>query len=209
MMEPWAILVFGIVLGALAFFEPCAIASNVLFTQYVQRISRRERFGQLGRMVLARIGLLVALGFAVSALARAGGIALPALFLPIAYGLFGLVYVVSRFVYIPVPHIRFHGIVPGAERRLAEGTKLGLTLPACTIPLAGALLIALAGAARPILGAAAMLFFAVFFSVPAFIYSFRPATPRTLRFLDRSARMTPYLTGLLFALVAAGKALAG
>lgn len=207
-MEPWAILVLGVVLGALAFFEPCAIASNVLFTQYVQRISRRQRLGQLGRMVLARIGLLAALGLAVSAFARAGGIALPEMFLPIAYGLFGVVYVVSRFVYIPVPHVRFYGIVPGAEGRLSEGTKLGFTLPACTIPLAGALLMALAGTASPILGAITMSLFAVFFSVPAFIYSFRPATPRTLRFLDRSARATPYLTGALFAAVAAGKALA-
>ena len=136
-MEPWAILVFAVVLGALAFFEPCAIASNVLFTQYVQRISRRERFGQLGRMALARIGLLVALGLAVSGLAGAGGIALPDIFLEVAYGSFGAVYVVSRFVYIPVPHIRFYGIVPGAERRLAEGTKLGFALPACTLPPGG------------------------------------------------------------------------
>ncbi len=209
MMEHWSILVFAVALGALAFFEPCAIASNVLFTQYLQRVSRRERIGQLGRMALARAGLLAGLGLAVSALARAGGIALPDLFLPVAYGLFGVVYVASRFVYIPVPHIRFHWIVPGAERRLAEGTKLGLTLPACTIPLAGALLMALAGAAHPPLGAAAMLLFALFFSIPAFIYSFRQATPRSLRFLDRSARVTPYLTGALFAFVAAGKALAG
>lgn len=207
-MEHSSILLFAVVLGALAFFEPCAIASNVLFTQYVQRISPQDRISQLGRMALARAGLLVSLGLAVSVFARAMGIALPDLFLPIAYGLFGIVYVVSRVVYIPVPHIRFHGIVPGSERRLGEGTKLGLTLPACTIPLAGALLMALAGAANPSLGAAAMFLFAVFFSLPVFVYSFRPATPRTLRFLDRSARMTPYLTGLLFAFVAAGKALA-
>ena len=194
MMESWAILLLGVVLGALAFFEPCAIASNVLFTQYVQRISRRQRFGQLGRMVLARIGLLAALGLAVSAFARARG--LPCRRCSSRSRTASSASSSSQPLRL---HPRAaHQVLRDcsrAEGRLTEGTKIGLTLPACTIPLAGALLMALAGTASPILGAITMSLFAVFFSVPAFIYSFRPATPRTLRFLDRSARATPYLTG--------------
>lgn len=203
-MDPAWIIGLSILFGLLAFFEPCAIASNVLFTQYVQRISPRERAGQLAGLLAGRVTLLVALGVTVSVAARTWGVVLQELFLPIAYASFGVVYVASRFVYIPVPHIRFHGIIPGGEQRLDEGTKVGLTLPACTIPLTGALLMALVGEARPVLGAVTMLLFAIFFTIPAFIYSYRPATPASLRFLDRSARVTPYLTGVLFAVVAAG-----
>jgi cytochrome c-type biogenesis protein len=204
-VETYWILGLGVLFGALAFFEPCAIASNILFTQHLQRAAPAERQRQLCRMASARILLLVGLGVAAGAAARAGGVTLPELLLPVAYGVFGVVYVVSRFVYIPVPHIYFYRVIPRADARLGDGAKVGLTLPACTIPLAGALIMALAGAGNPLVAAATMFLFAVCFSLPAFVYASRPATPAALRFLGLSARATPYLTGALFAAVAAGR----
>ena len=116
-MEPWAILVLGVVLGALAFFEPCAIASNVLFTQYVQRGSpgdsgsaSSDGCGPGPDRSAGRPGACRGASFRARA-----GVALPEMFLPVAYGLFGVVYVVSRFVYIPVRTSGFTGSFHGAE----------------------------------------------------------------------------------------------
>ena len=46
----------------------------------------------------------------------------------------GAIYLISRKIYLPVPHIEFFHLIPG-HARLPQGIKLGLTLPACTLPL--------------------------------------------------------------------------
>ena len=49
-------------------------------------------------------------------------------------GVLGAVYLISRRVYLPVPHLEFFRLIPGYAR-VPHGIRLGLTIPACTLPL--------------------------------------------------------------------------
>jgi cytochrome c-type biogenesis protein len=77
----------------------------------------------------------------------------------------GVVYLVSTKVYLPVPHIQLYGLLPGGAA-LSEPLRLGLTLPACTLPLivVVGMLAALSGS--PWAGALAGLLFALALTAP-------------------------------------------
>lgn len=118
--------------------------------------------------------------------------------LPAQYhsGGYGTVYIVSRFTYIPVPHLAFFRLLPGG-RSLPFAVQLGLTLPACTIPL----FVVVTGLAATVdsVGFAALagLLFATLFTAPMVVTSFKGVHADGCEFLNRAAKGSPYLTAVL------------
>lgn len=181
-------------LGLLAFFEPCTIATHTLFAARAHGQPRTECCQSLLAVWLTRSALLIVL--LVSAV-----LATPPLvwgpYLPsIILAVMAVVYIVSRFTYIPVPHLEFFKLLPGG-RSLPHAVQLGLTLPACTLPL----FVVVAGLAVTVnsVGFAALagLLFATLFTAPMVVTSFKGVHSDGRELLNRAARGSPYLTAVL------------
>ncbi len=186
-------------LGLLAFFEPCTLAVHALFMERSARAGRAAGGRAMLMLWSARL-LVVTLPLVLLSLlpplamnGRTAGTALAAM---------ALLYLVSRRHDLPVPHLAFHRLVPGGAR-LPEAVRLGLTLPACTLPL----WLVVAGlvwmASSPLLALAAGAGFATLLSLPMLgITRGGPGLPAR-RWLATTARLAPWTTALLL-LVAAG-----
>ena len=188
------LLAAATLLGMLAFFEPCTIATNTLYSVRAHREGTRRCCHELITVWLARCALSVTLlAVLVAVLPRPEwGPWMPSMILAVM----ALVYVVSRFVYLPVPHLEFWRLLPGG-RRLGEGLRLGLTLPACTLPLF-AVVAGIAVTADSIAAAIwAGLAFGSFFTLPMVAASLRGLGPDARDLLDRAARGSPWATAVL------------
>ena len=188
-------------LGLLAFFEPCTIATHGLFAEYAHRSPRRACCQGLLTVWLARSLLLLVL-FATPVLLFAPmrlsvttqGVGLLAL---------GSLYLISRRIVLPVPHIEFARLIPGG-RRLGRAVTLGLTIPACVIPLLLVVGVAVQQTGSLAVAAWAAILFAGLFNLPMALAARRGLTPAARDLFSRSARAAPYVTAtLLFALALA------
>lgn len=181
-------------LGLLAYFEPCTIATHTLYTVRAHAQGRGARWCGLFSVWLARSALAMGLLAGVTALTAppAWGPYAPSAIL----AAMATLYLVSRFAYIPVPHLAFHRLLPGGNR-LPQGARLGLTLPACTIPL----FIVVAGVSVTVdsLGFALLagLLFAGGFTLPMALAAFKGVHADGRELLGRVARVSPYLTAAL------------
>ncbi len=188
-------LLSSAVLGLLAFFEPCTIATHTLFAVRAHQGETGERFKVLFFLILSRLLLTVGLLILAVALTR------PPQWNPVFAGslllFLAVVYIVSRFTYVPIPHLEFFKLLP-RKISVPSGVQLGLTLPACTIPLF-AVIVGLAVTVDSIpaaIGSAAL--FTGFFTLPTFLLSLTGVTNRGQSLLERSAFITPFLTAALF-----------
>jgi len=119
-------------LGLLAFFEPCSIATNTLFSVRTHQLKTKSRYTSLLSVWISRsvlcAGLLYALVNTIEPPAWSG--IAPSVILSVM----ALIYIVSRRITISVSHLEFYKLIPKGKS-LPESIRLGLTLPACTIPL--------------------------------------------------------------------------
>lgn len=190
-----ALLATAFALGLLSFHEPCTIATHTLFAARVHAAPRGERRRALARLLGARCALLV-LVFAGAA--AVGPAHLPTTATIAALGMTGAVYLVTRTRYLPVPHLEVSSLLPAAAHADA-GVRLGLTLPACTLPLIAVTAALAAASGRPILSATAGVLFGAAFAAPTLRDACAGLAPGRRVFLERAARATPYLTaGLLW-----------
>lgn len=188
-----ALLVSAAVLGFLAFFEPCTIATHTLFAVRAHRAGRNRCAMALAQLMLVRVVLLAAIFGAVASV----GVATPHPWLTVAMlGAIGLVYVVTRKVYLPVPHVEFFRVLP-AEHRLSPGLRLGLTLPACTLPLVVIVAVLSALTQRPWIGVLAGMVFGLMFTLPTLWGAIRGLGAGARVFLAKAAAFSPYLTTAL------------
>ncbi len=188
------LLVTASALGLLAFFEPCTIATNTLFSAHANRANRADCCQRLLAVWLTRSALLVAL-LVLSVWttnAPAWGPFLPSVILTAL----AVVYIVSRFTYVPVPHLEFFRLLPGGAR-LPFAIKLGLTLPACTLPLVIVVIGMAITADSAALAALAGLLFASLFTLPTAIASFTGVDDDARELLNRAGKGSPYLTAVL------------
>ena len=183
------VLATASVLGLLGFYEPCTVATHTLYAVRTSRDSHVLRDSLL--LAVPRVVVLAAL---VGAAAVAGLNATAPLVVVLL--VMGAVYLLTVNVYLPVPHLELHRLLP-RKGRLPEALKLGLTLPACTLPLivVVGLVAALAGDAW--LGAAAGALFGAALSAPTIWYSVRGVPPATRAFLGRAAHASHYVTTAL------------
>ena len=189
------LLLSAATLGLLAFFEPCTIATHTLFSVRVkQKVENNVCCQSLVSVWLSRSTLLITL-FTLSVLlfdVPVWGTYLPSVILFVM----AMIYLLSRFVYVPVPHLEFFKLMP-AGNNYPSSIQLGLTLPACTIPL----VIITAGlavtAGSIIFAALAGLLFASLFTLPMLIASSKGLSDETKQFLNRAANGSPYLTAII------------
>ncbi len=188
-----ALLATAAVLGFLAFFEPCTIATHTLFAVRAHHDTSRQRSLALAQLMLTRTGLLALIFGSAAAIGLATlstDVAIAAL------GMIGLVYLVSRQAYLPVPHLELFRLIP-RHHGLPQGLKLGLTLPACTLPLVLIVGVQSAFSRQPGVAALAGLVFAVMFTLPTLWSSVRGLGSVARTFLGKAAALSPYITTAL------------
>lgn len=186
-------------LGTLAFFEPCTIATHTLFAARTHGDWRATRWQSLLALWATRSALIVGLlTLAVAVFDTPQwhrGLA------SLALGAMASVYLLSRLWYIPVPHLAFNRLLSAAPEckrpDLRQAMELGLTLPACTLPLfiIVATLVVTLGSARD--AAAVGLLFASLFTLPTAISAIAGVGDRGRRFLRAAAHTTPVVTAAL------------
>ncbi len=189
------LLATATVLGLLAFFEPCTIATHTLFSKRVHDDKAvRSCCHSLFSVWLSRIFLLTTIlvvAVFITDIPQWGPMQ-PSIILAII----SVVYIVSRFVYIPVPHLEFFRLIPGGKK-LPFAIQLGLSLPACTLPLV-LVVIGMAITTDSISYAfIAGFLFATFFTLPMVITSYKGLTEQGLDLLNHAAKGSPYLTAVL------------
>lgn len=188
------LLITAALLGMLAFFEPCTIATHTLFSLRTHQRARTACCRDLLLIWLSRTLLSMGLLVAAVALAPAPvwGTYEPSAILAIM----AAVYLVSRKIYIPVPHFEFFRLLPGG-RALSLPVRLGLTLPACTLPL----MLVVAGLAVTVdsVGFAALagLLFATLFTAPMVVAVYKGIRADGRDLLSRTANGSPYFTAVL------------
>ncbi len=189
------LFVTAALLGLLAYFEPCTIATHTLFSVRLHQSKEKNSCCQnLLTVWLSRVALLVSLlviAVLISGPPQWGSFA-PSIILSVI----ATVYVISRFAYIPVPHLEFFKLLPGAKT-LPQSLQLGLTLPACTLPL----VIVVMGVAVTVnsvaFAALAGLIFASLFTLPLVFSSYKGINADMNQFFNRAAKGSPYLTAVL------------
>ncbi len=189
------LLVTATLLGLLAFFEPCTIATHTLFSVRANKTADNKACCQsLFTVWLSRSALLVGL-FTLAVFlidVPQWGTYAPSIILSIM----AVVYVVSRFIYIPIPHLEFFKLIPGGKK-LPFAVQLGTTLPACTLPLVlvtAGMAITLGSLSYAVL---AGFLFATFFTLPMVLALFKGVNDTTKELLNRTAKGSPYLTAVL------------
>jgi len=188
------LLITSVVLGMLAFFEPCAIATHTLFTVRTHREPDTVCCQHLVSVWLSRTALASGLLMLTVVLTEPPqwGPYVPSIILL----LIAAIYIVSRFTYIPVPHLEFYKLIPGGKK-LPYAFQLGLTLPACTLPLF-AVVMGIAVTADNIgIAALAGVLFATSFTLPVAIAALKGINKDGQDFLNNAAKGSPYLTAVL------------
>lgn len=182
-------------LGLLAFFEPCTIATHTLFSARANQSGDKKACCQsLLAVWLSRCLLLITLfiSFVMFTSPPVWGNTLPSIIL----SALAIIYIVSRFIYLPIPHLEFFKLLPGSKT-LPHSVQLGLTLPACTLPLIAIVIGMVITLDSIVYAALAGILFATLFTIPMVIASFRGLDDDGLDFLQRSAKGSPYLTAVL------------
>lgn len=187
------LLMTAAVLGFLSFFEPCTIATHTLFAVRASRDSAKQRWLALSQLMLSRTLLLIAV---FSTAAAIGLAALASNMAMLMLSATGLIYLITRKIYLPVPHLEFFRLLP-RHAGLSQGFKLGLTLPACTLPPVFIVGTLSALTQRPAGAMLAGLVFAIMFTLPTLWNSTHQLNADQRTFLGKAAKLSPYLTTLL------------
>ena len=189
------LLVTATLLGLLAFFEPCTIATHTLFSVRVSKQKNNKVCCQnLFAVWLSRTLLIVGL-FTLAVYfiePPQWGAYTPSIIL----SAMAVLYLISRFIYIPIPHLEFFKLLP-FSKQLPFSIQLGLTLPACTLPL----VVVTAGMAVTLgsiyFAAIAGVLFASLFTLPMVITAYKGVHDDAKQLLNHAAKGSPYLTAVL------------
>jgi len=187
------LLITAAVLGFLSFFEPCTIATHTLFAVRASHAPVKQRWLALAQLMLSRIGLLVIIFGSAAVIGMAELSANVAILM---LSVIGLIYLITRKIYLPVPHLEFFRLLPG-HHELSQGLKLGLTLPACTLPLVLIVAILSALTQQAAVAVWAALVFAIMFTLPTLWDSTHELNAAHRVFLSKAANLSPYITTLL------------
>lgn len=187
------------IIGLLAFFEPCTIATHTLFAVRTHQNNHNGRLNALFKLLISRAllsMLLLILAVVIFDPPQWNLITPVTILLMIA-----AVYIISRYSYIPIPHVDFSRLLP-LKLKNQHAIQLGLTLPACTIPL----FIVVTGMTitvnSVVFALTAGLLYAVMFTLPTAIVIFTGISSKKRGLLNNAAQITPYITAGLFMIAA-------
>lgn len=192
-MEP-LLLFAAITLGALAFFEPCSIATHTLFAARAHQKSLPIRMVDIILILGSRSIMLIIIFSAATLLTSAPEV--DAMTASIVFTVMASVYLISRKVHIPVPHLEFFRMIAFSSR-LHDSIRLGLTAPVCTLPLLVILIVLVVSVNSLPMAVISALLFATLFSVPVFVAATTDINEPGKNFLSKAANGTPYLTAVL------------
>lgn len=153
----------------------------------------RQRRSAPVQLILARTVLPAAI-FGIAATIGLDGIAAPRAGLML--GIVGAVYLVSRRVYLPVPHLECFRLLPGA-RQWPQALKPGLTPPACTLPLVAVVGVLAAPGQRIDIALGAGRLFGTLFLLPTVWDSLHGLSAAYRVFLNRAANASLQVTAAL------------
>ena len=187
------LLVTSALLGFLSFFEPCTIATHTLFAVRISHASVSDKWLALSQLILSRTLLLIVIFILAAVIGLKELASNTAVWILAATG---FVYLITRKIYLPVPHFELYRLLPRHDE-LAQGLKLGLTLPACTLPLVLIVGILSALTQQPDIAVLAGLLFAVMFTLPTLWNSTHGLSAGHRKVLSKAANLTPYITALL------------
>lgn len=199
-MTTGLLLFMAITLGLLAFFEPCTIATHTLFSQRLHK--KMINAPTLNLLLFWAIRSLLMISLLLFATILLPPVSWTRISPAIPLLVIGGVYLFSRFVYLPIPHLEFYRLVPG-WKSLPNAVTLGLTLPACTIPLVIILIAAAVTFDNPSAAAVAGLLFGTAFSSITMLTAITGVGSQGAGFLSRAAKTTPYITAVLLLSTAA------
>lgn len=188
------LLLTAILLGALAFFEPCTIATHTLFAV---RAHQKDILGRMADIALiwgARSLLLVILFGGATLLISAPEV--NDLTASIVLTVMASVYLISRKIYVPVPHLEFFRLLPFSSR-FPDSIRLGLTAPACTLPLLVILIALVVSVNSLAIAIISALLFSTLFSLPVLGAAMTGINESGKDFLSKAANGAPYLTAVL------------
>ncbi len=190
MTVEWLYLI-AVLLGLLAFFEPCTIATHTLFSQRIHKNMVAAPGRELLFFLLARTLLTALLLFtATTVLPRVGWTKVsPAVPLLVI----GSLYLVTRFIYLPIPHLEFYRLLPGRQT-VPYAVQLGFTLPACTLPLVCILIGGAVTVGSPSVAGVSGFLFGAAFSCVTVLTAITGINPRGACLLSTAAKTTPYAT---------------
>jgi len=181
-------------LGALAFFEPCTIATHTIFAVRAHGKNPASRLLDIFGIWLVRSLLLILLFTLATQLTDTPDIDTTTAGMVLV--VMASVYLISRKIYIPVPHLEFFRLLPYSAK-LPDAVRLGLTAPACTLPLLVILIVLVVSVNSFAWSITAAVLFATLFSVPIFIATITGINESGRDFLSRAASGAPYLTAVL------------
>jgi len=196
---PDLLLLLAIILGTLAFFEPCTIATHTLFSARAYKKKAIGKLSDIAWLWLSRSALLIIL-FTLSTLFF-DSTAMSHKAASIGLVIMALLYLLSRKIYLPVPHLEFYRLLPFSSK-FADSIRLGLTLPACTLPLMVIMLVLSASVHSVSFAILAALLFSLFFTLPIVVATWRGISDSGADFLAKAAHGAPYLTAILLVIIA-------
>jgi cytochrome c-type biogenesis protein len=195
-------------LGLLAFIEPCAIGSTLLFIKLVEGKSERAKLRQALGFMLAR-GLFI--GLLGASAAWIGGTFF--VLQKMGWYVFGAIYVAIGVMYL-TGHVRWlmHAVGPrltqlsDLQSSAMLGVLFGLNIPACAAPLLLALLAATASGVTPggvVGGFISLSIYGVALSLPLVAAVLVPSARRALDWLAGLTQRAPRFIGVLMMLIGA------
>ncbi len=189
------LLLTAAMLGLLAFFEPCTIATHTLFSARIGQRRESPAFWSELFLTWAFRSLLLMTIFSLSVWwfePPHWGPYTPSIMLAII----AAVYLISRFLFLPVPHLEFFRLLP-FHHKLPYSARLGLTLPACTLPLVLVTGMAALGQDSILLALVAGLLFSTLFTLPMIITALGGLRGNDRKWLNTAATSSPWITALL------------
>ena len=188
------LLITAALLGLLAFYEPCTIATHTLFSVRVHRQSGTGIPAPVLQLWLIRSTFLISL--LLMAVSLSSPFDWDGYVPSVVLAVMATIYIISRFIYLPVPHLEVYRLLPGVDH-LPAPLRLGLTLPACTLPL----FVIVTGMSIQLdsLGFAALagLLFSSLFTLPVLLASRRELEQKDQQRLAQLAKITPFVTAAL------------
>jgi len=192
-------LLSAAIIGLLGFFEPCTIATHTLFG--IRTHQDKSKAGIINIILLIITRTLLYILLLTITLPLFNKIRWQIISPEIIFIFLSAIYLISRYSYIPIPHINFAALLP-KNLKQKDSIRLGLTLPACTIPLFIVVLGLSLTVHKTYFSILLGITYSFMFTLPTVITFIKGTSLKTRKFFIAAAKITPFVTSGLFLIAA-------